>query len=309
MGRLGRTDQLIASTQFFRQALASDLLGTPAFKSCCSSAYGLIAVDGLVTTGDGDAERRAGGVAIYGIDDGFWKFHGRPSPGTLRPRDAWVSPALARELGLTAGGSAGADAGDSGARSVLVRLQQPSAVPLGTLHGRRDEAGKTIRVTVRDVVPRESMGEFSLRPSQSDVRAIFLPLARLQTDLNQPEKVNAILVAASNNDSGDGEGAGAAVGADADANANAAAAARVLEGVLAPGLQLEDAGLKLRTLPADGSTGPGFVLESDSSILSGPLATLATQTAEKQGAARDARVVVPRVCHPHRAIARFRIRW
>ena len=81
------------------------------------------------------------------------------------------------------------------ARSVLVRLQQPTAVPLGTLHGRRDEAGKTIRVTVRGVVSRESMGEFSLRPSQGDVRAIFLPLARLQTDLNQPEKVNAVLVA------------------------------------------------------------------------------------------------------------------
>ena len=79
---------------------------------------------------------------------------------------------------------------------MLVRLQQPTAVPLGTLHGRRDEAGKTIRVTVRGVVSRESMGEFSLRPSQGDVRAIFLPLARLQTDLNQPEKVNAVLVAA-----------------------------------------------------------------------------------------------------------------
>ncbi len=38
VGRLGRTDHLIASTQFFRQALVGDLLATPAFKSCCSSA-------------------------------------------------------------------------------------------------------------------------------------------------------------------------------------------------------------------------------------------------------------------------------
>lgn len=262
VGRLGHTDHLIASTQFFRQALVGDLLGTPAFKSCCSSAYGLIAVDGLVTSGEsgGDGgERRAGGVAIYGIDDGFWKFHGRPSPGTLRPRDAWVSQALARELGLAAG------AGDAGLGSVLVRLQQPTAVPLGTLHGRRDEAGKTIRVTVRDAVSRESMGEFSLRPSQGDVRAIFLPLARLQTDLNQPDKVNAVLVAASEHPS------------------PADAAARGLEDALKPSIQLEDAGLKMRALSPDSSTGPGFVLESDSSILSGPLATLATQAAAKQG--------------------------
>src|SRR5688572_18339983 len=90
VGRLGNTDHLIASTQFFRHALVDDLTGTPAFKSCCASAYGLIAVDGLVTSGENESggERRAGGVAIYGIDDGFWKFHGRPSPGTLRPRDA-----------------------------------------------------------------------------------------------------------------------------------------------------------------------------------------------------------------------------
>src|SRR5918998_562413 len=52
VGRLGRTDHLIASTQFFRQALAGNLLGTPAFKSCCASAYGLIAVDGLVTSSE-----------------------------------------------------------------------------------------------------------------------------------------------------------------------------------------------------------------------------------------------------------------
>lgn len=272
VGRLGRTDQLIASTQFFRQALASDLTEAAAFKTCCSSAYGLIAVDGLVIGGDGDAQRRAGGVAIYGVDDGFWKFHGRPSPGTLRPRDAWVSPALARELGLNVGAGAGAGGADeSGAPSVLVRLQQPTAVPLGTLHGRRDEAGKTIRVTVRDVVSRESMGEFSLRPSQGDVRAIFLPIARLQTDLDQPEKVNAVLVAA--RETGDGS---------ADDTGAAAAAARALEGGLAPSIQLEDAGLKMRALPAEGSTGAGFVLESDSSILSEALAEVALKTAKTQ---------------------------
>jgi ABC-type antimicrobial peptide transport system permease subunit len=266
VGRLGRTDHLIASTQFFRHALVDDLTKTSAFKSCCAVAYGLIAVDGLVTTGensgDGSNERRAGSVAIYGVDEGFWKFHWSTPPGTLRPRDAWVSPALARELGFAA--STGGDA-ESVARSVLVRLQQPSAVPLGTLHGRRDEAGKTIRVTVRGVVSRESMGEFSLRPSQGDVRAIFLPLARLQADLNQPEKVNAVLV-------------GALGGVEAAANA-----ARSLEGALAPSIQLEDAGLKTRPLPADGATGAGFVLESDSSILSDAQADLALKAANAQG--------------------------
>ena len=60
------TDHLIASTQFFRQALAGDLTGTPAFKSCCSSAYGLIAVDGLVTSGE------AGGRTARGRRGDLW---------------------------------------------------------------------------------------------------------------------------------------------------------------------------------------------------------------------------------------------
>jgi putative ABC transport system permease protein len=273
VGRLGRTDHLIASTQFFRQALVADLGNNSTFTSCCGSAYGLIAVDGLVTRGEDGP--RAGGVAIYGIDDGFWKFHGRQSPGTLRPRDAWVSPALARELALPQGDAEGGKGGDGGDRGALIRLQQPTAVPLGTLHGRRDESGKTIRVTVRGVVPAASMGEFSLRPSQGDVRAIFVPIARLQTELNQPERVNAVLVAAR----GTGD-TNAAASEDADA---AAAAARVLERALGPGIQLEDAGLKLRALPAGSSTGAGFVLESDTSILSDALADVALKTAGAQG--------------------------
>ena len=36
--------------------------------------------------------------------------------------------------------------------------------------------------------------EFSLRPQQGEVRAVYVPLARLQRDLNQPGKVNTILV-------------------------------------------------------------------------------------------------------------------
>ena len=55
---------------------------------------------------------------------------------------------------------------------------------------------------------------------------------------------------------------------------------------MAPSIQLEDAGLKLRALPADSSTGAGFVLESDSSILSDALADVALKTATAQGGLR-----------------------
>ena len=37
--------------------------------------------------------------------------------------------------------------------------------------------------------------EFSLRPQQGEVRAVYVPLARLQRDLEAQGKVNTILVA------------------------------------------------------------------------------------------------------------------
>ena len=100
-------------------------------------AAGFIALDGLAA--DGTNTRRAANVAIYGVDDAFFAFHGVPAPagdeGAFGGRQALVSPALARDLGVAAGDS------------VLARLPSPSIVPSATLHGRRDALGKTMRAT------------------------------------------------------------------------------------------------------------------------------------------------------------------
>ena len=39
------------------------------------------------------------------------------------------------------------------------------------------------------------LGEFSLRPTQGDVFAVFVPLRRLQRDLAEPNRVNTLLLA------------------------------------------------------------------------------------------------------------------
>src|SRR5579872_5462946 len=62
--RLGKTEGVVTSAQFFREALANDVAGSAP----------LIALQGVVThEKDG---RRASNVAVYGVDDRFWKFHG-----------------------------------------------------------------------------------------------------------------------------------------------------------------------------------------------------------------------------------------
>jgi putative ABC transport system permease protein len=235
VSRLGKTDHLIASTGFFRAALADDLQSLPAFRQSYESAVSLIAIDGLVTHGSNG--RRASGVAIYGVDDRFWRFHGTGAPN-LGPREALLSPSLAREL---------AAAGSDG---VLVRLQQPSAIPASTLHGRRDDLGRTLRATVASVLPDERLGSFSLRPQQGEVKAVFLPLERLQRDLDRQGKVNALLVSAR------------AAGAGATSLVRLVDSARTLE----------DGGLRLRILDDSDATNtterrPGVSLESDAGLI------------------------------------------
>jgi len=173
--RLGRADRVVSSVGFFREGLADALASDLTAGAVCP----VVAVEGGVTNQNGG--RRVSRVQVYGVDDRFWRFHGL---GTTGPsgRDALISAALAAEIGADAGAS------------VLVRLERPSAIPIESLHGRKDQGGRTIRTTVRAVVAAAEMGDFSLRPQQGAVRAIFLPLTRLQQDLDVQGRVNTLIV-------------------------------------------------------------------------------------------------------------------
>ena len=243
--RLGKTDHVIASTSFFREKLADELQSDSRFVEAFSGACPLIVLNGLVT--DEKSGRRGSGVGVYGVDDRFWKFHGldvKP-PGE---REVLLSPDLARELGTAAG------------QTVLLRIEKPSAIPAGSLHGRKDDLGRTIRLTFRETLAASSLGEFSLRPSQGEVRAIFVSLARLQKDLEQAGKANTILVADNS------------LRADRT-TVSPATLAEILKDTFA----LEDLGIKLRVL----DNGRGIALESATAIISDALYTNAVDAARK----------------------------
>jgi ABC-type antimicrobial peptide transport system permease subunit len=230
LNRIGRTDTVISAGAFFRQSLGEELARGQTFAACP-----LIAVAGMVT--DDASHRRADGVQVYGIDERFWRFH-----GVATPELPAMSAALAGDLG--------AKAGDG----ILLRVEKPSAIPLESLHGRKEDVGRSLRFTAREPLGAAGLGEFSLRPQQGAVRAIFVPLARLARDLGQADKVNTILIA--------GEGAAAPV-----------------EKLLRERYALEDLGLKLRTL--DGER--GVSVESSGAILSDAIAAAAMDTARRLG--------------------------
>lgn len=226
LARLGNADFVVSNNGFFREELAS------AFSSACP----IIAINGVVM--HEPSGRRASSVQVYGIDERFWKFQAEPGEPP-HGRQALLSPALEQELGGKAGDT------------ILIRVEKPSAIPLESLHGRKEDVGKTIRFTAADA----TFGEFSLRPQQGDVRALLVPLNRLQRDLNQQGKINTILVA------------------------GGLASSSSIERILQDHYTLEDLGLRLRILEKQRC----LSLETDSALISDALAEAASTTAKRLG--------------------------
>ncbi len=204
LSRLGATEVVVTSPTFFRAALADDLK---------LDAAPLVAITGAVS--DDESRRSAGRVMVYGIDERFGRFHGVDGL-TLDGREAFISPALAAEL------QAGAGAG------ITLRVAKPSDIPLSSIQGRRDITGERIRLSVKQVLDRSSLAEFSLSPSQGPVLAIYVPLSRLQRDLSLGERANALLVKG--------------VGSIFDST-------DFLGNQLKPAAALDDLGLRTRTAP------------------------------------------------------------
>src|SRR3984893_1627832 len=226
LARLGNTDFVISRNGFFREELAS------AFDSACP----IIAINAVVV--HEPSGRRASGVEVCGVDEHSGKSQAEPRQPPSG-HEVLLSAALARELGGKANDP------------ILIRVQKPSAIPLESLHGRKQDVGKTIRLTWREAAFRE----FSLEAQQGDVRAAIVPLTRLQSDLDQKGKANTILVA------------------------NRAASLGLIERTLKDRYALEDLGVRLRTLESQHC----LSLESDSGLISDALADAASTTAKSLG--------------------------
>src|ERR1035437_416630 len=162
--RLGNADFVVTRNGFFREQLAAEM----------APAAPLISLDGIVA--HEPSGRRAAGIQVYGVDERFWKFQGLAGSAP-RGREILLSGALARELGAAANDT------------ILLRIPKFSAIPVETLHGRKEDLGKTLRLTMSGVVRRP----FSLRAQQGDVRAVYVSLANLQREIVRPGRVNTIV--------------------------------------------------------------------------------------------------------------------
>ena len=141
---------------------------------------------------------------------------------------------------------------------MLVRVELPSAVPLESLHGRKEDPGRTLRATVQSVLSADDLGEFALGREQGRIRAVFVPIARLQAELEMPGRVNTLLLATR-----------------AGPDGGAAAATPILRRVATP----SDSGLTVRALPAEST----LVVGADAGLIDAARVESATRAATRAG--------------------------
>jgi ABC-type antimicrobial peptide transport system permease subunit len=239
--RLGRADAAIVAERPFSDALAARLRQ---HAPVLADAAPVLALQGTVrhpTSG-----RRATRVSVYGVDARFFALHGStgapPANSAVR-----LSPALATELGAAPGDD------------VLIRIAQPTDIPVDSLQGRKDEIGRTVRLELEapQPDPAADMREFSLSPGQGPVRAVFVALSRLQRELDVPERANTMLLRAT--------ASGAPLGPSITA-------------ALAQAIGPEDLGLTMRAAESG-----GLIVESTAGLIPDAIATVI-----ERGAARVA---------------------
>ena len=152
---------------------------------------------------------------------------------------------------------------------MLLRLEAHSDIPAESLHGRRENRGRTVRLTARRILPSGGVGEFSLNAEQQSVKVIFVPLGRLQKELGQDRQTNTIVIAE------------AASGKQSHQETETSTR---LAGIVRAATTLEDLGLRLRPLsiPATRADGPAIEclsLEKTSTLLDEPLMNKAREAA------------------------------
>lgn len=182
--RLGPVTCALTGQRFFRGRLAKELAADAGI-----AERGLRVCPAIIVTAAAThAEKRVrvSGIQLFGVDREFGAlFEGASAvsgtPG-LESGSVVLNAPLADELG--------AKVGDD----VLVRFEKRGPAHVETLLGRRDETTAALRVTVARIVPATGPGAFSLQRRQLDPRSAFIALAALQRALDEPGRVNSLLV-------------------------------------------------------------------------------------------------------------------
>ena len=182
--RLGGIDWALVGERFFDDVLSERLI---------AELDGARAAPAILVRGSAvhaDSGMRASKVNIRGIDDRFAPLFDAATTLDLARPPSQIFPSLIVNEALRA--ELDAEIGDD----LVLGFGRTSEVSRDTLMGERDpdDVLGSIRVTITHVLPDEGVGRFELLPNQHNPHNAFLSLDRLQRALEQPGRVNAILL-------------------------------------------------------------------------------------------------------------------
>ena len=170
---LGRIDEVLVADHFFREQLADE-------KSSGSRAAPAILYSASLETVDPAPPARMDQVNLIGCDQHFWELGNGNPPAPLKRDEIILNEPVARSLGLKEGDS------------VMLDLPKTGGIPAESAFGRKRVSVDTMRLKIARVIPAEGLGRFGLRPNQRVPRNAYVSLAALQTQLQEPGRVNAI---------------------------------------------------------------------------------------------------------------------
>ncbi len=142
-------------------------------------------MNGTLQAGAGQNARRATSISVIGCEPGFWSLGEGGPKNELVNDEMAITESVARELE--------AKVGDN----VLLRIPAVNALPADSPLGAKqaEKTTRSRRLRIAAILPPVGLARFGLMPSQQLPRNVFLPLTTLQALLEQPRKINAILVA------------------------------------------------------------------------------------------------------------------
>lgn len=200
LSRLGRIDQVLVVDRFFRDELVTEMAADPVLQQSGRTAVPAI----LFTNGTAESRVdqrtvRATKIAIFGVTEEFFDLSDPPLQPEKFPGDGEIllNQKLADDLQ--------ADVGDE----VVLRLPAADQVPADSPLGKKSDRVRSMpRLKVVAILPNEGLGRFSLMPTQTTPRNAYVAVSALQDVVDQPGKINAVLVSGTRDGSpatGDGE--------------------------------------------------------------------------------------------------------
>lgn len=195
LDRLGGIDYALVTEQFFRAALAADLLNQPVLAEQFEDTAPAILLGG--TAVNADTRARASRVQIQGIDERFLNLWTKGEVANLgdvlekQPGQSFpsviINQSLQKELNAQVGSP------------LLVSFERQSDIHREFLLGRRDSSDvvQTLRLTITNIIPDQGLGRFSLDSNQTLPFNAYVHLPTLQNAIGQAESANAVFISQS----------------------------------------------------------------------------------------------------------------